>query len=56
MLQRSDYFILIAALISLVFSVILWFTGEKDAALFVGIWVPSLLGFGNYLKIKSMGR
>jgi len=56
MLQKSDYFILLAAVISLIFSIVLWFSGYKDSAVFVGIWVPSILGFGNYLKIKSIGR
>lgn len=56
MLQKSDYFILIAALASLLFSVYLWFDGEMESALFVGLWVPSILGFGSYLKIKMMGK
>jgi hypothetical protein len=25
--------------------------GEKEAAIFVGLWVPSILGFGIYLKL-----
>ena len=56
MLQKSDYFILIAALASLLFSVYLWSDGNVDSALFVGLWVPSILGFGSYLKIKMMGK
>ncbi|MDZ7682529.1 MAG: hypothetical protein U5J63_12660 [Fodinibius sp.] len=52
MLQTSDYFILSAAIISLILSIYLWFTGSTDSAIFVGLWVPSILGFGNYLKIK----
>ncbi len=50
-LKKSDYFILVAALISLIFSILLWFNGYKDQGLFVGLWVPSILGFGSYLKI-----
>ncbi len=34
---------LIAAFISFLFSVFLWFFVDKDAGLFVGIWVPSIL-------------
>lgn len=51
MLDRSDYFILASALISLVLSIFLWFGANKDAGLFVGIWVPSLLSLGSYLKV-----
>jgi len=51
MLKTSDYFILIAALISMILSIGLWFSGSTDAGLFVGIWVPSILGFGAYFKI-----
>ena len=51
MLKTSDYFILLAALLSMVLSIFLWFNGSKDAGLFVGIWVPSILGFGAYFKI-----
>lgn len=53
MLKKSDYFILAAALISMVLSIYLWFSGDKDAGLFIGLWVPSILGFGAYFKIIS---
>ena len=32
-----------AAFISFLFSVYLWFFIDKDAGIFVGIWVPSIL-------------
>jgi hypothetical protein len=51
MLKTSDYLILVAALISMALSIYLWFSGDTDAGLFVGIWVPSILGFGAYFKI-----
>ena len=38
--------VLIAAFMSFLLSVYLWFSGSKDQALFVGIWVPSILSFG----------
>lgn len=54
MLKKQDYFILIASLVSFLLSITLWFgwTGEpnKEAGLFVGIWVPSILGLGNYFN------
>lgn len=51
MLKTSDYFILIAALLSMFFSIYLWFSGSQEAGVFVGLWVPSILGFGAYFKI-----
>ncbi|MDX1639437.1 MAG: hypothetical protein R3281_15830 [Balneolaceae bacterium] len=50
MLKRADYFILGSALISMIMSIYLWFSGYKEGGLFVGLWVPSLLSFGNYIK------
>jgi len=51
MFKPSDYFILLAAFLSFLFSVYLWFRGEKDAGMFVGIWVPSILAFGAFVKV-----
>ena len=34
----------------MVLSIAIWFSGFKEEGLFIGIWVPSILGFGNYLK------
>ena len=34
---------LVAAFISFLFSVFLWFFVDKDSGLFVGIWAPSIL-------------
>jgi hypothetical protein len=41
--------ILIAAAISLLLSVTLWFTGSKEQGIFVGIWVPSILSLGAFI-------
>ncbi|MDR9417511.1 hypothetical protein [Gracilimonas sp.] len=49
-MKTSDIFILGSALISMILSIYLWFTVDKEAGLFVGLWVPSLLGFGMYIK------
>jgi hypothetical protein len=37
---------LIAAGISFLLSVYLWFNGYKDQGLYVGLWVPSILSSG----------
>ena len=39
----------LAAFLSFVGSVYLWFNGHKDQGMFVGLWVPSILSFGSLL-------
>ena len=60
MLKKSDLLILMAAFISFLFSVSLWFgfvgTANKEAALFVGLWVPSILALGMFFKAKAGAR
>lgn len=51
-LKKSDFLTLVAAAISLIFSLYLFFTGETEAGIFVAIWVPSILGFANFIKHK----
>ncbi len=55
MLKTSDYCLLSAAFLSFLLSVYLWFNGQKDAGLFVGIWVPSILAFGGYIRLATRG-
>jgi hypothetical protein len=38
--------IIVAAFLSFVLSVYLWFNGSYDQGIFVGLWVPSILSFG----------
>lgn len=47
----SDFLMLTAAFMSLIFSELLWFKGEKEAGIFIGLWVPSILGFAILLKL-----
>ncbi len=47
----TDKLLLLAAILSLVFSEILFFQGDENQAIFIGIWVPSILCFGMYLKL-----
>lgn len=37
---------LTAAFLSLVLSVVLWFTGNEDEGVFVGLWVPAIHSLG----------
>ena len=49
-MKKSDYLILTAAFVSFLFSVYLWFEGQQQEGLYVGIWVPSILAAGGYIK------
>lgn len=46
---RSKTPIIIAAGLSFLVSVALWFTGYKEEGLFVGLWVPSILALGAFV-------
>lgn len=43
----------IAAGLSFLASVSLWFTGNREAGLFVGLWVPSILSAGCLLIVRD---
>ena len=49
----ADKLLFIAAFLSLIFSEILYFKGQANDAIFIGIWVPSILAFGIYLKLLN---
>jgi hypothetical protein len=53
-LTKTDLIMLSAAFLCLVFSEVMWFRGEKQGALFIGLWVPSILGFAVYLKLLKI--
>jgi hypothetical protein len=38
--------ILLGAFVSFVLSVSLWFTGNHEQGIFVGLWVPSIIALG----------
>jgi uncharacterized membrane protein len=44
--QKVKLLVILAAFLSFVLSIFLWFSGQKPEGLFVGIWVPSILSFG----------
>jgi hypothetical protein len=39
---------LIAALVSFLLSIALWFTDNREEGVFVGLWVPSILAAGAF--------
>jgi hypothetical protein len=49
----ADMLLMGSAFLSLIFSETLWFTGERESAIFIGLWVPSIIGFGIYLKLLN---
>ena len=50
-ITTSDKLLMVAAFLSLIYAETSWFMGEREIALFVGLWVPSILGFGIYLNL-----
>jgi lipopolysaccharide export LptBFGC system permease protein LptF len=55
-LSIVDIIMLTLAFVVLIFSEIMWFQGEKDGALFVGLWVPTILAFALYLKLLKIEK
>ena len=47
--SASRLLFLLAAVVSFVLSVTLWFTNHHEQALFVGLWVPSILSLGTLM-------
>jgi hypothetical protein len=52
-MRTSDYAVFLAALLALATSIYLWFGGQRDEGLFVGLWVPSILAFATYIRISA---
>jgi hypothetical protein len=52
----ADKLMFLSALLSLIFSEILYFKGEKADGTFIGLWVPSILAFGIYLKLINNSK
>ena len=55
-LNKVDLIMLTLAFLCLIYAEIMWFRGETDGALFVGLWVPSILGFAIYLKLLKIQK
>lgn len=51
--RRAAAIILLAAFASFIFSVWLWFTGNREEGMYVGLWVPSILSFGSVALLVS---
>jgi|TARA_B110000438_G_C15501231_1_gene515767 hypothetical protein len=47
----EKYYPVILAFISFLLSVYLWFDGQKEEGMFVGIWVPSILSLAIFIRL-----
>jgi hypothetical protein len=46
---QARMLILVAAFLSLIASVVLYFAGNENEGIFIGLWVPSILALGALL-------
>ena len=53
---KTDKILFLLALVSLIYSEILFFAGDNDGSQFIGLWVPTILAFGIYLKLIKISR
>ncbi len=51
-----DTAFLSAAAFSLALSVVLWFALDQSHGIFVGLWVPSIIGLWTGLKVTALYR
>jgi hypothetical protein len=55
MFRKSDYFILLAVMISFFITAYLWFVvNDREQAIFTAIWIPSIFSFGIYFKLSVL--
>lgn len=55
MFRKSDFFFLLAVVISFILSAYMWFgLKDREQAIFTAIWVPSILCFGIYFKLAAL--
>ncbi|MFA9460630.1 hypothetical protein [Thiohalorhabdus methylotrophus] len=54
MFKLSDFFILLAVIVSFAVSGFLWYSGNQSQGIFTAIWVPAILCFGIYFKLAAL--
>jgi hypothetical protein len=52
----TDKLLFIAAILSLIYSEVLFFNGNQEHAIFIGLWVPTILCFGIYLNLINKNK
>ena len=55
-ISKIDAILLVAALLSLIVSEVFFFQGFKMEAIFIGLWVPSILGFACLIKLMRQNH
>ncbi len=55
-MKTSDILFLLASFFSFLFSIYLWFNGQKQEGIFVGIWVPSILSAAVLVKLIKQNQ
>ena len=54
--DRAKLIFMAAAFVSLVLSVGLWFSGQREEGLFVGLWVPAIHSLGTLVLTGERDR
>jgi hypothetical protein len=55
MFRKSDFFIILAVVVSFAISAYLWFVlNDREQAIFTAIWIPSIFTFGIYFKLCAL--
>jgi hypothetical protein len=49
-IDQPTLLIILAAFLSMIFSIYLWFFQDPLSGVFVGVWVPSILSLGALLR------
>ncbi|MFT5251973.1 MAG: hypothetical protein ACI87N_000973 [Flavobacteriales bacterium] len=52
----TDKLLFVSAFASLIYSEVLFFNGFENQAIFIGLWVPSILCFGIYLHLVKKNK
>jgi hypothetical protein len=55
-IQRTQRGVLLIMFVSFLLSVTLWFAGDRQYGLFVGLWVPSILAAGGFWVVANDRR
>ncbi len=55
MFRKSDFFIILAVVVSFAISAYLWFVlNDREQAIFTAIWIPSIFTFGIYFQLCAL--
>ena len=55
MFKKSDFFIILAVMISFGISAYLWFVvQDREQAIYTAIWIPSIFCFAIYFKLVAL--